>query len=101
MIREYTPRDRKKIEHLYRDEDFLGLTFSCYLDKHYKPFVYEKDEKIIGVIMLQQDYLMLDIFNLYVDMNHRSRGLGQALLRFAEEYARERKMHGVKIEGGV
>jgi len=48
--------------------------------------------------MLQQDYLMLDIFNLYVDIDHRGRGIGRALLDFAEEYARKKKLHGVKLE---
>ena len=67
MIRRYTSADRAKIKRLYRDELFPEPTFSCYLDKHYKPFVYEEDGKILGVIMLQQDYLMLDIFNLCVD----------------------------------
>jgi len=100
MIREYTPEDRKKIKHLYRDALFLEPTFSCYLDKHYKPFVYEEDEKILGVIMLLQDYLMLDVFNLYVDIDHRRKGIGQILLNFAEEYARKKELHGVKLETG-
>lgn len=100
MIREYTPEDRKKIKHLYRDALFLEPTFSCYLAKHYKPFVYEEDGKIIGVIMLQQDYLMLDVFNLYVDIDNRRKGIGQILLNFAEEYARRKKLHGVKLEIG-
>jgi len=100
MIRKYTPEDREKIKHLYRDELFPEPTFSCYLDKHYKPFVYEEDGKILGVIMLQQDYLILDIFNLYVDMEHRDKGIGQKLLSFAEEYAKKKKLHGVKIETG-
>jgi GNAT superfamily N-acetyltransferase len=100
MIREYTPKDRNKIIHLYRDEPFPEPTMSCYRDKHYKPFVYERHGKILGVIMVHQDYLMLDIFNLYVDKDHRGKGIGQALLSFAEEYARKRKLHGVKIEGG-
>ena len=50
--------------------------------------------------MLQQDYLVLDILNLYVDMEHRDKGIGQALMSFAEEYARKKKLHGVKIETG-
>ena len=54
----------------------LHPTFSCYLDKHYKPFVYEEDGKIIGVIMLQQDYLVLDVFNLYVDIDYRGKEIG-------------------------
>jgi len=100
MIREYKPKDRKKIKHLYRDALFLEPTFSCYLDKHYKPFVYEEGGKILGVIMLQQDYLMLDVFNLYVDIAHRGKGIGRILLNFAEEYARKKKLHGVKLETG-
>ena len=100
MIREYTPNDRKTMKHLYRDALFLEPTFSCYLDKHYKPFVYEKDGKILGVIVLQQDYLMVDVFNLYVDIDHRRKGIGQILLNFAEEYARKKKLHGVKLETG-
>ncbi len=43
---------------------------------------------------------MLDIFELFVDKNHRGKGIGQALMRFAEEYARKEKLHGVKLEGG-
>ncbi len=98
MIRKYRKTDRAKIKHLYRDALFLEPTFSCYLDKHYKPFVYEEDGKIIGVIVLQQDYLMVDIFNLYVDIDHRGKGIGRILLNFAEEYARRKKLHGVKVE---
>ncbi len=100
MIRKYLPKDRKKIKHLYRDALFLEPTFSCYLDNHYKPFVYEEDGKIIGVIMLQEDYLMIDVFNLYVDIDHRRKGIGRILLNFAEEYARKKKLHGVKLETG-
>ncbi len=100
MIRKYTSKDRKKIKHLYRDALYLEPTFSCYLDKHYKPFVYEEDGKILGVIMLQQDYLMLDIFNLYVDIDHRGKGIGRKLLDFAGEYAKKKKLHGVKLETG-
>jgi len=100
MIREYTPEDRKKIEHLYRDGLFLEPDFSCYLDKHYKPFVYEEDGKIMGVIVLHRDYFMIDVFTLYVDSDHRRKGIGRTLLDFAEEYARKRKLHGVKLEGG-
>ncbi|NIO36805.1 GNAT family N-acetyltransferase [Candidatus Bathyarchaeota archaeon] len=100
MIRKYTSRDREKIQNLHRDELFPELTLSFCLDEHYKPFVYEEDGKILGVIMLQQDYLMLDIFELFVDKNHRGKGIGQALMRFAEEYARKEKLHGVKLEGG-
>ena len=100
MIRRYTSGDREKIQYLHRDELFPELTSSFYLDKHYKPFVYEEDGKILGVIMLQQDYLMLDVFELFVDKNHRGKGIGQALMRFAEEYARKEKLHGVKLEGG-
>ena len=48
MIREYTPCDRKKIRQLYRDAVYLEPTFSCYLDKHYRPFVYEEDGKILA-----------------------------------------------------
>jgi ribosomal protein S18 acetylase RimI-like enzyme len=98
MIRKYLAKDRKKIKHLYRDALYLEPTFSCYLDKHYKPFVYEKDGKIIGVIVLQQDYLMIDVFNLYVDIDHRGKGIGQVLMNFAEEYTRKKKLHGVKVE---
>lgn len=98
MIRKYTSEDRAKIKHLYRDALFLEPTFSCYLDKHYEPFVYEEDGKILGVIMLQRDYLMLDVFNLYVDIEHRGKGIGRVLLDFAEEYARKKKLHGVKLE---
>ncbi|UCG37199.1 MAG: GNAT family N-acetyltransferase [Candidatus Bathyarchaeota archaeon] len=98
MMRKYAPGDREKIKHLYRDALFLEPTFSCYLDKHYKPFVYEEDGEIIGVIMLQQDYLMLDVFNLYVDSDHRRKGIGRILLSFAEEYARKKELHGVKVE---
>ena len=47
-----------------------------------------------------QDYLMLDVINLYVDSEHRDKGIGQALLSFAEEYARKKKLHGVKLETG-
>lgn len=100
MIREYTPEDRKKIEHLYRDGLFLEPDFACYSDKHYRPFVYEEDGRIIGVIVLHQDYFMIDVFTLYVDSDHRRKGVGRTLLSFAEEYARKRKLHGVKIEGG-
>ena len=100
MIREYVPKDRKKIKHLYRDALFLEPTFSCFLDKHYKPFVYEEDGKVIGVIVLQQDYLTLDVFNLYVDVDCRGRGIGQILLKFAEKYAQKKKLHGVKLETG-
>jgi len=100
MIREYKPKDREKIKHLYRDELFLEPDFSCYLDKHYKPFVYEEDGKIKGVIVLQQDYFMIDVFTLYVDIDHRRKGIGQALLSFAEEYVRKKKLHGVKNETG-
>jgi len=100
MIRKYTPEDREKIKHLYRDALFLEPTFSCYPDEHYKPFVYEEDGKIIGVVVLQQDYLMLDVYNLYVDLNHREKGVGRKLLDFAEEYAHKKKLHGVKIETG-
>ena len=100
MIRKYTPEDREKMRHLHRDEPFLELTLSFYLDEHYKPFVYEEDGKIIGVIVLQQDYLMLDVFNLYVDMDCRSKGIGRILLDFAEEYARKKKLHGVILETG-
>lgn len=100
MIREYTSEDRKKIKHLYRDALFLEPTFSCYQDKHYKPFVYEEERKILGVIVVQQDYLMLDVYNLYVDISHRGKGIGQKLLDFAEEYARKKRLHGVKVETG-
>lgn len=100
MIRKYTSGDREKIKHLYRDELFPELTLSFYFDDHYKPFVYEEEGKILGVIMLHQDYLMLDIINLYVDSEHRDKGIGQALLSFAEEYARKKKLHGVKLETG-
>lgn len=100
MIRKYKKTDKPKIKYLYRDALFLEPTFSCYLDKHYKPFVYEENGKVIGVIMLQQDYLMLDVFNLYVDIDHRGKGIGRILLNFAEEYARKKKLHGVKLETG-
>ena len=98
MIRKYTSKDRKKIEHLYRDALYLEPTFSCYLDKHYEPFVYEENGKIIGVVMVQQDYLMLDLINLYVDIDHRGKGMGRKLLNFAEEYAKKKKLHGVRLE---
>ena len=83
MIRKYIPEYREKIRHLYRDALFLEPTFSCYLDDHFMPFVYEEDGKIIGVIILQQDYLMLDVYNLYVDIDHREKGVGRKLLDFA------------------
>jgi len=55
MIRKYTPDDKEKIKHLYRGDSFLEPDFSCYLDEHYKPFVYEEDGEIMGVIVLNQD----------------------------------------------
>jgi GNAT superfamily N-acetyltransferase len=100
MIRKYTPEDKEEIKHLYRDELFLEPDFSCYLDAHYKPFVYEEDGKIMGVIVFHQDYFMIDVFTLYVDADHRQKGIGRALLNFAEEYARKKKLHGVKNETG-
>jgi len=100
MIRKYRTEDREKIKHLYRDALYLEPTFSCYLDKHYRLFVYEENGKIIGVIVVQQDYLMLDVFNLYVDIEHRGKAIGRTLLNFAEEYARKKKLHGVKLETG-
>jgi len=43
---------------------------------------------------------MIDVYTLYVDVDHRRKGIGRVLLNFAEEYARKKKLHGVKNETG-
>lgn len=95
MIREYKDSDKEQIKHLYRDAEYPQPTLSKYDDPHYDPYVYEKDGKIIGVIVLENPYLNTNIYNLYVDKEHRGGGIGTELIKFAGEYARENDMHGI------
>jgi ribosomal protein S18 acetylase RimI-like enzyme len=101
MIRKYKPTDRKKIIHLYRDALYLEPTLSCYKDKHYQAYVYEKNGEILGVIILEQDYLNLSIFNLYVDVDRRGESIGQSLVKFAEKLASRKKMDGIRVSTSV
>lgn len=108
-IRKARPEDEKRIR------EIAEISYSIYLDRmDRKPFpmlddyaahiangaifVLEDEEGIKGYVVLfpaEDGSLLLD--NVAVDNNCQKRGYGRALINFAEEEARRRKLNAVTL----
>src|SRR3712207_6382164 len=57
----------------------------------------EEGDRIVGLLVLEaaEDHLLVE--NLAVAPGHQGRGLGSRLLRFAEDQARARGLHEVRL----
>lgn len=60
-------------------------------------FVADHDGEAVGLIVLRarQDHLLIE--NVAVDPGHQGRGVGRALMAFAETYAAERRLPELRL----
>ncbi|MBM7689372.1 GNAT family N-acetyltransferase [Enterococcus ureilyticus] len=71
-----------------------------------KLFVKELDEKVVGYIQLSE-YVstyaprLMNVLALVVAEDFHSQGLGKALLDYAEQWAKEQGVKGIRLNSGV
>ncbi len=93
MIREYKKEDNKELLELFNicfNKDFEDVT----MNPTGKIFVYELDNKIVGMLTLD---ILNDIFksinygyinNVCVNPMYGGKGIGDALMKYTEQFAR-------------
>ena len=108
MIRSARPADRAAVEGI------VHQAYAAYVDRIGKPpgpmlddyrariraheaWVLETDGAVVGVIVLlpEDDHLLLD--NIAVDPAQQGRGIGRALMEFAEREARRRGYDEIRL----
>ncbi len=112
-VRLATPADAARINLLADQLGYPASTAetsarlaSILLREAHAVFVADVDDAVAGwVHVLVPDSLLADrtaeVAGLVVDEHHRSRGLGQALMTRAEQWAREHGCHAVRLRSNV
>ena len=113
MIRKLLSKDKKQLEVLInkidifsQDEKSVAMelieeSLIGSMDQYYNVFVYEEDDKILGYHCTGQRALTDGVYDLYwivVDPGEQKKGIGQKLLKHAEDFVIERKGRWILAE---
>jgi len=79
----------EQIQFLCRDFPYLSFYDEYFQDPYYKVWFARITSKIVGIIVMSRHSFNLYGDFLWVDQDYRNQGIGNRLLQFVEQYARE------------